>query len=75
MANWEIAHHEQFSFWPQCFQKLSAAIATTIFKVFGMTQLGIQHWYPTSKVATSSLVGIYQTVQLVNTPMVIKGKS
>ena len=27
MAKGEIAHHEQFHLWPQCFQKSSAAIA------------------------------------------------
>ena len=28
VAKGEIAHDEQFHFWPQCFQKLSAAIAS-----------------------------------------------
>ena len=26
MAKGEIAHHDQFQLWPQCFQKSSAAI-------------------------------------------------
>ena len=28
VAKGEIAHHEQFHLWPQCFQKSSAAIAS-----------------------------------------------
>ena len=28
VAKGEITHHEQFDLWPQCFQKLSAAIAS-----------------------------------------------
>ena len=64
VAKREIAHYEQIPFWPQCFQKSSAAEASESIWIFILTS---QHTFVLLKIKIDffspqlSLVFIYQT--------------